>query len=214
MRKILYFLIPLSFFQLYAQSDSLINQTENSLNLFLLNSFSMGYDIALSSNSAINISGDISGYFNSDDIDSKSNYYGTSDTTFSKDSEEYSNIDNDFTLYVLYKNYFYIDQDFKCYFLIGPLIGYHNSKYERNNNSSSSENKRSGIFSGITFNPGFSYSLTERLSLLSEYRIKLTYSWDTEKYFSKSNTKRIENNDINRTSIQIQNLRVGISFKI
>lgn len=214
MQKILYFLIIMSFHQLSAQTDSLRNKMDNSIDLFLLNSFSIGYDFTLSEKSAINISGDISGDFFSEDRDNKSSYYGSSDTTFSKNNEEYSNLDNDFTLFVLYRNYFYMDKDLKFYFLLGPLVGYHYDKYKTTSNSSTNESKRSGFFSGFTFNPGLMYEITERLSLLAEYRFKFTYSWDTSRYLSKSSSKRIEDNDINRKRIQIQNLRVGFNFKI
>jgi len=200
---------------LYSQSDSLQNKIDNSIQLFLVNDISAGYNHMLSDNSALNISVDIGGLFYFDDVDYTSTYYND-DTSANTRSENNEFERQEFSLIVLYKLYFYNDDDLRSHLAAGPLLGYGINENVFNRSSPNSIDRFERTISiGISLNSGIEMALTKRLLLLAEYRLDLSYSWILDKYISYGQSyKRVEKEDVNRRTYNLMNLRIGIGFRI
>ena len=216
MKNFIFVVFILSLSKVFGQTDSILiidqNNFANSIQLFIVNDISAGYNHMLSDKSVLNISVEISGGFLSEDSDRKviNSSGSTTKTEESREDEIQS-----YYLVSLFKYYLYDDAELKLFLGMGPIMGYNfiESVFRREDNRTSIFRSRT-ISAGISVNSGIEYNLTDRFLLIAEYRFQASYEWSFNKNISKSDSKTTIEWDIRRTRYDLKNIRIGIGFRI
>ena len=221
--------ILISNFSLFAQNDSL--SYKNQLQFHLIDGYSLSYLNLFSPSSGIRFKIDLNFRGSSGSSDVTQNYFYNNSNNQSKDQqkikENWSSSSQYFNLAVNYIWISNISKEINLYLGIGPLISY-SRNYSNdddkttlttpNSNSESIYESTSSSFGlGVQGVIGVECNITEKISLLAEFNLNGTYSWnhwlyDYENQSTGSN--RTENTeDGSSWNYELNNLKVGIAYR-
>lgn len=209
---------------LFAQTDSVSYKSQ--LQFHLINGYSLSYLNLFCPSSGIRFKVDIGLNGSSGNKDRSQNYYSIINKS-QKFKDDMANSAQYFNLSVSYMWRSNIAKGINLYLGIGPLISYSRNHTENNSETMpSTENSYSKSFYETTSSTfgfgiqgvlGVECNITEKISLLAEFNLNGTYSWDHWKYIYETqyvNLNRTENTeDGNTWNYGLNNLKIGIAYR-
>lgn len=208
---------------LFAQTDSV--SYKDQLQFHLINGYSLSYLNLFCPSSGLRFKIDLGLSGSSGKKDRSQNRYNIINES-QKFKEDQANNAQYFNLAANYMWRFNIVREINLYLGIGPLIGYSRNHTENNSETMPSaqnsysksfyETTSSSFSLGIQGVLGVECNITEKISLLAEFNLNGTYSWDHSKYIYETqytNLNRTENiEDGNSWNYGLNNLKVGIAY--
>ena len=213
---------------LFAQTDSV--KCNSQIQFHLINGYSLSYFNLLSSSTGLRFKADLGLNGSSGNSEQSQIYYNNGSNNSADDvqksKEDRSSSSQYFNLAV---NYFWLSniaKEIHLYLGVGPLISFsrYNSENDRERNAISNypasrsvyETTSSSLGLGIQGVIGIECPVTEKISLLAEFNLNGTYSWDRWKSKSEDQSvglSRIETtNDGNSWNYGLNNLKIGIAY--
>jgi hypothetical protein len=213
---------------LYAQTDSV--KCNSQIQFHLVNGYSLSCLNLLSSSSGIRFKVDLGLNGSSGNSEHIQSYYNNgsnnSASEVQKFMEDRASSSQNLNLVVNYIWLSNITKEIRLYFGIGPLISFYryNSENNQERNATSYypasksiyETTSSSLGLGIQGMIGIECTVTERISLLAEFNLNGTYSWDHWKNSSESQpvvlSRTESTNDGNSWNYGLNNLKIGIAY--
>ncbi len=210
---------------LFAQTDSV--KCNSQIQFHLINGYSLSYLNLFNSTTGIRFKVDLG--LNGASTNSErnqSNYNNGSTSDVQKNNEDGSSSSQSFNLVANYMWRSSITKDVHLYLGVGPLVSFNRYNYERNQHSiatayypassSNYKNISTTLGLGIQGVIGFECVITEKISLLAEFNLNGTYSWDHWKNTSENQPTGISRtestSDGNSWNYGLNNLKIGISY--
>jgi hypothetical protein len=222
--KLVIIAILFSSISLFAQTDSV--KCNSQIQFHLINGYSLSYLNLFNSTTGIRFKVDLGLNGSSGNKDRSQNYYSTLNKS-QKFKEDQANSTQYFNTAVNYMWRSNIAKEINIYFGIGPLISYSRNHTENNSETMpSTENSYSKSFYETTSSSfglgiqgviGVECNIAEKISLLAEFNLNGTYSWEHWKYIYETqyiNLNRTENTeDGNSWNYGLNNLKIGIAYR-
>lgn len=220
--------ILFSSISLFSQTDSV--KCNSQIQFHLINGYSLSYINLLSSSTGIRFKADLGLNGFSGNIERSQIYYNNGANNSTDDVQKFKEDRSSSSQYLnLAVNYFWlssITKEIRLYLGVGPLISFsrYNSKNDQERNAtlyypaskSIYETTSSSLGLGIQGVIGIECTVTEKISLLAEFNLNGTYSWDHWKNKSESQPvglNRTEStNDGNSWNYGLNNLKIGIAY--
>ncbi len=214
---------------LLAQNDSV--SYKNQLQFNLINGYSLSYVNLFCSSSGIRYKIDFGmhGSFQNWDHNQSSSINDLNTPTNQQQTfkENQENVTQNFNVSVNYLWISNIAKEVNLYLGGGPLITFYRNHTENNSeevpstqnsyNKSFYETTSSSFGLGIQGVIGVECNLTEKISLLAEFNLNGTYSWDHWKFEDESETtnlSRVENSEDGHSwNYELNNIKVGIAYR-
>lgn len=216
--------ILFSSISLFAQTDSV--KCNSQIQFHLINGYSLSYLNMLSPSTGLRFKADLglSGSF--EDSENNESYYGNSLNTVHKYKLDNNSNSQYLNLVVNYCWLSNITKEVRLYLGIGPLISFSRESNERNsetittspNGASKSMNESTKSFIGLGIQGvlGIECAVTEKISLLAEFNLNGTYSWNhwnnKGEYQSEELTGIESTSDSNSWNYGLNNLKIGIAY--
>ena len=214
---------------LLAQNDSV--SYKNQLQFNLINGYSLSYLNLFCPSTGLRykIDFDMHGSFQNWDHSQSSSTNNLNNPvnqqqTFKEDQE---NVTQNFNLAVNYVWISNIAREVNLYLGVGPLITFYRNHNESNSeeipsaqnnyNKSFYETTSTSFGLGLQGVIGVECNLTEKISLLAEFNLNGTYSWDHWKFEDESETtslSRAENTEDGHSwNYELNNIRIGVAYR-
>lgn len=213
---------------LFAQTDSL--KCNSQIQFHLINGYSLSYLNLLSSSTGLRFKADLGFGGSTSNLENVQNNYssGSSNSGFDiqKSNEERSSSTQSLNFSLNYFWFANIIKEIKLYVGIGPMIGFsrYSNEYNQGRIATSYYNE-SKYFNEATFSSigigfqgviGIECPVTEKISLLAEFNLSGTYSWDYWKNKSENQgtlSGRTESTiNGNSWNYGLNNLKIGIAY--
>ncbi|NJD22350.1 MAG: hypothetical protein FIA82_06720 [Melioribacter sp.] len=214
---------------LLAQNDSVSYKSQLQFNL--INGYSLSYLNLFCTSSGIRFKIDLGAHGSFQNLDrSQSSSDNSLNNPFSqqqKFNEEQENVTQNFNIVVNYLWISNIAKEVNLYLGIGPLISYYRTHSENNSkdvpttqnnyNKSFYEITSSSFGLGLQGVVGVECNLTEKISLLAEFNLNGSYSWDHWKFSDENETtslSRAENTEDGHSwNYELNNIKIGIAYR-
>ncbi len=220
--------ILFSSISLFAQTDSA--KCNSQIQFHLVNGYSLSYLNLLSASSGIRFKIDVGLSGSSGNSERIQSYYNNGSNISASEVQKFKEDRASSSQYLnLAINYFWlsnITKKIRLYFGIGPLINF--SRYISENNQERNatsyypadesiyETTSSSLGLGVQGMIGLECTVTEKISLLAEFDLNGTYSWDHWKNMSESKpigqSRTESTNDGNSWNYGLNNLKIGIAY--
>ncbi|PKL83704.1 MAG: hypothetical protein CVV24_03720 [Ignavibacteriae bacterium HGW-Ignavibacteriae-3] len=221
-------IIFLSASSIFAQTEPL--KCNSQVQFHLVNGYSLSYLTMFSSSSGIRLKVDLGLFGSSSDSEHTQRYYNDPSVNSSTDVQKYKEDQSSNSQFInVTVNYHWLAEltkDLKLYLGAGPLIRL--TRYSSENtqdrsatsyysaSKSNNKNTNSSFGLGVQGVVGIECSVTQKLSLLAEFNLDCTYSWDHRSYSSQSQPvvlSRTESTyDGNSWNYALNNLKIGIAY--
>ncbi|MCX6175209.1 MAG: outer membrane beta-barrel protein [Ignavibacteriales bacterium] len=216
-------------FSLFAQNDSVSYKSQ--LQFHLINGYSLSYLNLFCPSSGIRFKIDLRFNGTSEDRDNIQNSFDNNpNNPISEEQKFKDNQANSSQNYNLAVNYMWISniaKEINLYLGIGPLISYsRNHAVDNDETIPSTQNSyvksfyeatSSSFGLGIQGVIGVECNITEKISMLAEFNLNGTYSWDYWKYNSENQStslSRTENTeDGSSWNYGLDNIKIGIAYR-
>lgn len=212
----------------FAQTDSL--KLNSQVQFHLLNGYSLSYLNILSSSSGIRFKVDLGLFGSSGDSENAQRYYNNPAVNSPSDIQKYNeDLSSNSQFLNLAVNYIWlaeITKDLRLYLGAGPLVSL--TRYSNENtqdrsatayypaSKSKSKNTNSSFGLGVQGVAGIECAVTEKISLLAEFNLDCTYSWDHRSYSSESQPVVLSRTEStyegNSWNYALNNLKIGIAY--
>jgi len=214
---------------LLAQNDSVSYKSQLQFNL--INGYSLSYLNLFCPSSGIRFKIDLGAHGSFQNLDrSQSSSDNSLNNPFNqqqKFNEEQENVTQNFNIVVNYLWISNITKEVNLYLGIGPLISYYRNHSENNSkdvpttqsdyNKSFYEITSSSFGLGLQGVIGVECNLTEKISLLGEFNLNGSYSWDHWKFSDENETtslSRAENTEDGHSwNYELNNIKIGIAYR-
>ncbi len=225
--------ILLTNFSFAQTSDSTCcEQSKNQIQFHLVNDYSVSYLKMLTPASGLRFKIDLGLRGSSGDRDvHNENHYLNNQTkqVSTHDGAEENNSSSQYVNLVLnYATYYQLNDELNLFFGAGPLISYSRYNSEATNlysnvypdqadsyrNNYKNYNRSFGL--GLQLSLGLELNLTKSFSILAEYNLNGTYTWNKETYnFENTSSTNGNKNDYEGTSWSygLNQLKLGIAYR-
>lgn len=213
---------------LFAQTDSV--KYNSQIQFHLINGYSLSYLNLLSSSTGLRFKVDLGLNGSSGNSERSQIYYNNGSNNSAVDVQKFKEDKSSSSQYLnLAVNYFWlsnITKEIRLYLGVGPLISFsrYNSENNQERNATSNypasrsvyETTSSSFGLGIQGVIGIECAVTEKISLLAEFNLSGTYSWDYWKNKSENQgtlSGRTESTiNGNSWNYGLNNLKIGIAY--
>jgi len=212
-------------FSHFAQNDSL--NYKRQLQFHLINGYSLSYLNLFCPSSGLRFKVDLGFNGSSENSDHIQDYSANQTDTQQKFNQNQSNNSQNLNLTVNYLWISNLAKEINFYLGIGPLISYSRRHNENNSETtpssgytySKSINETTSSFFGLGIQGvvGIECNLTEKISLLAEFNLDGTYSWDHWQTDYEDQTTSLNKSgnseDGNSWNYGLNNLKIGIAYR-